>query len=135
MRKFLIGLGAAGFLACATAYADKIVLDLKDYDDDLMKDLDRTVKYFEPDIMGQNKDGVTEDAKILIEGFRYTEDYFTKKGSYPDAVKWSRAGQAHIEAALKKAANGEADAAAEEAREAVRQCKNCHDVYKPEKAR
>ena len=42
MHKFLIGLAAAGVLACASAYADKIVLDLKDYDDDLMKDLDRT---------------------------------------------------------------------------------------------
>ena len=135
MRLFLIGLGMAALLASVPAYADRVILDLKDYDDDLMKDLDRTIKYFEPDIAGQNNDNVADDAKVLAEGFSYTEKYFKNKGDYPDAVKWSQEGSAHIAAALKYVADNNYDAAVLEARGAVQQCKNCHEVYKPVTAR
>ena len=41
-------LGAA--IGLAAAYAEPQKSDYADYDDDLMNDLDRTIKYFEPDI-------------------------------------------------------------------------------------
>lgn len=135
MRLLLAGLSALILTVSASAYAEKVILDLKDYDDDLMKDLERTVKYFEPDITGQNSDGIADDAKVLTEGFVYTEQYFKKKGNYPDAVKWAQDGQAHIAAALKQVTANNYDAAAVEARAAVQQCKNCHEVYKPVTAR
>lgn len=135
MRLLLAGLSALIVTVSASAYAEKVILDLKDYDDDLMKDLERTVKYFEPDITGQNSDGIADDAKVLTEGFVYTEQYFKKKGNYPDAVKWAQDGQAHIAAALKQVTANNYDAAAVEARAAVQQCKNCHEVYKPVTAR
>jgi hypothetical protein len=135
MQRLLIGLGMIALMASVSAYADKIVLDLKDYDDDLMKDIDRTIKYFEPDIAGQNADGIADDAKVLAEGFAYTEQYFKKKGNYPDAVKWSQEGKDRIAAVLKYVAANNYDAAVLEARGAVQQCKNCHEVYKPVTAR
>ena len=66
--------------------------DYRDYDDDLMRDLERTVKYFEPDITAQNADAALEDAEMLAGGFRYTEDYFRKKPGAEDAVEISRKG-------------------------------------------
>jgi hypothetical protein len=135
MRKFILSAVGLALAASVSAHAERIILDLKDYDTDLMKDLERTIKYFEPDIAGQNNDGVADDAKILAEGFRYTEQYFAKKGSYPNAVQWSLEGQVRIAAVLKAVAAGDYDAAVVEARVAVQQCKNCHDVYKPVTAR
>jgi hypothetical protein len=135
MRLILATLSAVILTVNVSAFAGKVILDLKDYDDDLMKDLERTVKYFEPDIAGQNGDSIADDAKVLTEGFVYTEQYFKKKGNYPDAVEWAQEGQNHIAAALKYVAARDYDAAALEARGAVQQCKNCHEVYKPVTAR
>jgi len=56
-----------------SAYAQHRDLDLHDYDDDLMRDLDKTIKYFEPDITPEcaRRRGGRE---ILQDGFRYTEN-------------------------------------------------------------
>lgn len=134
--KFNTALVAIVLLALAgVAHAGKVSLDLKDYDTDLMKDLDMTNKYFEPDIGGQNLDNIHDDAKVLLNGFQYTEQYFSKKGNYPDAVKWSKDGEADIQKAIQLSEAKDFDNAAAAARDATQNCKNCHDVYKPEQAR
>ena len=133
MRKWVWA--GLGLLAASPVWADKVILDYKDYDDELMKTLEQTVKYFEPDVGGENLPGIAEDAGILNDGFKYTEQYFTKKGNYPDAVRWSKEGQAYIAAVLKNVQDKNFDAAAEAARGATQSCKNCHDVYKPNQAR
>ena len=135
MRKWVYTLGTVGLFISASAFADKVILDYKDYDDELMKTLEQTVKYLEPDIGGENISGITEDAGILNDGFKYTEQYFTKKGNYPDAVKWSQDGQTYLAAVLKNVKEKNFEAAAEAARGATQSCKNCHDVYKPNQAR
>jgi hypothetical protein len=127
---FLVAMGLPMILASPVA-----AFDFKDYDTDLMRDLDKTIKYFEPDITGKNADAAKEDAETLLGGFRYTEDYFTKKGGADDAVEISRKGVkliADVEQLLEKS---DFDAAAAAARDAPNLCKSCHDVYKPRLAR
>ncbi|CAN2535154.1 hypothetical+protein [Methylocapsa aurea] len=109
-------------------------LDLRDYDDDLMRDLEKTIKYFEPDITAQNSQAAKEDAEILLDGFRYTEDYFAKRGK-DDAVAISRDGSRLVADVVQKVDKGEFDAAAASAREATQVCKSCHEIYKPRLAR
>jgi len=116
--------------AIATPFAD-----YRDYDDDLMRDLERTVKYFEPDITAGNADAAKEDADVLADGFRYTEDYFRKKTGAEDAVEISRKGAKLIADAKGLVEKSDFEAAAAAAREATAVCKSCHDLYKPRLAR
>lgn len=109
-------------------------LDLRDYDDDLMRDLEKTIKYFEPDITAQNAQAAKEDAEVLLDGFRYTEDYFAKRGK-DDAVAISRDGARLVADVVAKVEIGEFEAAAASAREATQVCKSCHEIYKPRLAR
>ncbi len=124
-------LALAAVLASAPVIA---AIDLRDYDNDLMRDLDKTVKYFEPDITAQNADAAKEDAQVLLDGFKYTESYFTKKGA-DDAVEISRKGVKVINDVLANVDDNNFDAAAAAARETPNLCKSCHDIYKPRLAR
>lgn len=109
-------------------------IDLKDYDDDLMRDLDRTIKFFEPDITAKNAQAAKEDAEILLDGFRYTEDYFSKKGK-DDAVAISRDGSRLVDSVVQNIDKGDFEAAASAARDTTQACKSCHELYKPRLAR
>ena len=128
MRRLLIAASLCAGLGCGPVVA---ALDFKDYDDDLMRDLERTVKYFEPDITAKNAEAATEDAGVLADGFRYTEDYFAKKDNASDAVEISRKGAKLIAEARDYVEKADFEAAAARAREAVTVCKSCHDIYKP----
>ncbi|MCR6632865.1 MAG: hypothetical protein NVV74_24030 [Magnetospirillum sp.] len=127
MRKTLRLLGAVLVVTAGSAHA---ALDFSDYDDDLMRSLDKTIKYFEPDIAAKNAARVSEDAELLLEGFKYSEDYFARKGGHPQAVKIAQDGQFHVEAALSAVKNKDFDSAVNSAREAARTCRNCHDIYR-----
>jgi hypothetical protein len=131
IRKFVIQLAICAAALAGSAYAQHRDLDLHDYDDDLMRDLDKTIKYFEPDITAGNAQGAMEDAEILQDGFRYTEKYFTKKGDADDAVKISQQGEELIAAAIKSVGDNDFEAAAAAARDTAKTCRACHDVYKP----
>jgi len=115
-------------------WAESAELDFKDYDDDLMRTLDRTIKYFEPDITAKNAEGATEDGEILLDGFKYTEDYFSKVNK-ADAVRISQEGSALVSLALKLVATDDFEGAAANAREAITKCKACHDIYRPRLSR
>lgn len=124
-------LALAAVLASAPVIA---AIDLRDYDNDLMRDLDKIVKYFEPDITAQNAEAAKEDAQVLLDGFRYAESYFAKKGA-DDAVEISRKGVKVINDVLANVDNNNFEAAAAAARETPNLCKSCHDLYKPRLAR
>jgi hypothetical protein len=109
-------------------------IDLHDYDNDLMRDLDKTIKYFEPDLTAQNADAAKEDAQVLLDGFKYTEGYFSKKGAQ-DAVEISRKGVKVIGEVLASVDSNNFEAAATAARQTPELCKSCHDLYKPRLAR
>ncbi len=119
------------FLVAGPAHAERKEIDLRDYDDELMRDLDRTIKFFEPDITARNVEGAREDAEVLEEGFRYTEDYFSKKGNADDAVEISQKGLQSVAAALDALNANDFDKASASAREAAGTCRACHDIYKP----
>ncbi|MGO9848995.1 MAG: hypothetical protein ACLPKT_21050 [Methylocella sp.] len=46
IRKFVIPFAICAVALAGSAYAQHRDLDLHDYDDDLMRDLDKTIKYF-----------------------------------------------------------------------------------------
>ncbi len=130
IRKFVIPFAICAVALAGSAYAQHRDLDLHDYDDDLFLDLDKTIKYFEPDITAGKAQGAVEDAEILQDGFRYTEKYFTKKGD-ADAVKISQQGEELIAAAITSVGENDFEAAAAAARDTAKTCRACHDVYKP----
>lgn len=115
----------------SSGHAERKEIDLRDYDDELMRDLDRTIKFFEPDIAAKNIEGAKGDAEILEEGFRYTSDYFSKKTNADDAVEISQQGLRSVAAALASLNASEFDKASAAARDAARTCRACHDIYKP----
>jgi hypothetical protein len=129
-RPILLRLGLGASLIVSPALA----IDLHDYDDDLMRDLERTIKVFEPDIAAKNAQAAKEDAEILLDGFRYTEDYFTKKGK-DDAVAISRDGTKYVDAVMQNIDKGDFEGAVSAARDTTQACKSCHELYKPRLAR
>ena len=123
-------------LAAATAQgAQSVPLDLHDYDDELMRTLDQTVKYFEPDLSAGNATAAAEDAQVLRDGYQWMERYFQAKTGAEDAVKIAQLGEQYIVQAEKYAAEKNFDAAADSAHEAAKTCRVCHDTFKPIKAR
>ncbi|WP_363352017.1 hypothetical protein [Methylocystis echinoides] len=128
------GFSVVALVALASSAPVLAAIDLRDYDNDLMRDLDKTIKYFEPDITAKNADAAKEDAQILLDGFKYTENYFSKKNA-EDAVEISRKGVKVISDVIARVDGGDFDAAAAAAREAPQLCKSCHDLYKPRLAR
>jgi cytochrome c556 len=135
-RKKTILLAMLAALAGAgVALAEPAKSEYPDYDDELMKDLDRTIKYFEPDITASNESGVADDLAVLRQGFQYTEKYFAKRGNAPDAVKISQDGLKALDGVQKAFSEKKIDDAAAQARIATDACKACHDVYKPKQAR
>ncbi|HLN25474.1 MAG TPA: hypothetical protein VK558_15990 [Patescibacteria group bacterium] len=118
-------------ISSGVAYAATVDLDLHDYDDELMRTLDQTIKYFEPDISAGNVLASKEDADILRESYKWMETYFAKKGNAEDAVKIAQQGEEYIATASKLAAAKDFDGAADAAHSAARTCRACHDIYKP----
>lgn len=132
----LMGAATVGIgLDLCVAMAEPQKSEYADYDDDLMKDLDRTIKYFEPDVTGGNDAGVVDDIAVLKQGFEYTEKYFAKRGNAPDAVKISQDGLKALNEVQHLFTEKNVDGAAEKARDVTDACKACHDVYKPKQAR
>ncbi len=131
MRGSVLVAFVSAVLMTGPLYAEHRTLDLHDYDDDLMRDLDKTIKYFEPDITAGNAESALQDAAVLQDGFKYTEDYFAKKGGAEDAVTISRQGQDALAAAVRLVSDNNFEAAAAAARQIAQTCRSCHDVYKP----
>jgi hypothetical protein len=113
------------------AYAEHRVIDLKDYDDDLMHDVDRAIKFFEPDIKGGNAENALDDAGVIRDGFKYSAGYFAKKGGAEDAVKIAQDGLALVDAAEHAIEAKDLAGAAEIARQLPVTCRACHEIYKP----
>jgi hypothetical protein len=128
LRRMSILCGVSVVLAAGAALAD---IDLKDFDDDLMRDMDTAVKDLEPVIGARNAVAATGDAELLRDGFKQTEDYFARKGGASDAVDFARHSEELTAAVLKSIAANNFDAAASAARTLSKSCRTCHDVYKP----
>jgi hypothetical protein len=128
LRRMSILCGASVILAAGAALAD---IDLKDFDDDLMRDMDSAIKDLEPVIGAKNAVAAAGDAELLRDGFKQTEDYFAKKGGAADAVDFARHSAELTATVLRSINAGDFDAAGNTARALSKSCRNCHDVYKP----
>jgi len=124
--------GVIGFLLLfSAAQAQKKNIDLKDYDDDLMHDVERVLKFFEPDITAKNQSHALDDASVIQDGFAYAKDYFSKKEGAEDAVKIAADGLTLIGTAITSLKSNDFAAATEAARQIPATCKACHEIYKP----
>jgi cytochrome c556 len=120
-----------GLLALLSGGAVFAEVDLKDFDDDLMRDMDTAIKDLEPVVGAKNAVAATGDAKLLRDGFKQTEDYFARKGNAADAVEFARKSEELTATVLKEITANDFDAAANSARALSKSCRACHDVYKP----
>jgi hypothetical protein len=135
-RKTVLALVAVLAMTAGVSRADRIDLDLHDYDDELMRNLEQTLKYFEPDISDGNLTSYPDDVQLIQYAFSWVKAYFEKKG--PDGAR----GVAIAQQGLDQLAAIDVDvkaknfsAAADKAHAFTPICRSCHDIYKPNLAR
>ena len=121
-----ISAGLLGPLVQAT-----VSLDLTDFNDDVMRDMDDTMKRLDSDIATRNAASVTTDAQSIRDGLKWAQDYFTKKGNVEDAVKWARQGQDLADAVARSAQSSDFDTSLSTYDSLIKTCRACHDAYKP----
>jgi cytochrome c556 len=108
-----------------------VTIDLKDFDDDSMRDMDDANKDLQPVIGARNGQAAQADTQTIQSVLKETEDYFTRKGGTQDAVKIAQQGETALAAVIAALNRTDYDSAATAAREVTRNCKSCHDIYKP----
>ena len=121
---------AAVTLAAALAYA-AANLDLTDFDDDVMKNMDDTVKALDTDLATHNAKSAQSDAQAIHDGLHWAEEYFTRKGKVDDAVQLAKRGEGLAADIVKSAAANDFDTASSTYDSLVKNCRRCHDAYKP----
>jgi hypothetical protein len=119
-------LGLFGTLASASTD-----IDLTDFNDDVMKNMDDTVKTLDSDLAGRDAKAVQTDAGTIRDGLHYAEEYFTRKGNIEDAVRLAKRGEDLAAEVAKSAASNDFDAALTSYESLVKNCRRCHDAYKP----
>ena len=133
---------AAGLAAPLVAAADRaasegipsggtVSLDLSDFNDDVMRDMDDMMKRLDSDIATRDAKAVAGDSASIRERLGYALGYFTKKGNVEDAVRWARQAQDLIEAVTNTVQAGDFDTSLNKYDSLVKTCRACHNVYKP----
>lgn len=131
------GIAVLGALSIAVGLTGPLVaagtvnLDLSDFNDDVMRDMDDTMKRLDSDIATRDTRAVASDSVSIREGLKYAQDYFTKKGNIEDAVRWATQGQELAEAVANAVQAGDFDTSLSKYDSLVKNCRSCHDVYKP----
>ncbi len=128
IRKWVAVVGAMTALSGGAVFA---AIDLSDFNDDVMRAMDDAFKNLEPVLGAGDATAAKNDIDVLLEGYQWTDDYFTAKGGVDDAVKIAKDGHALIERAQAALAKNDLGGAAALARETAKNCKSCHDLYKP----
>jgi hypothetical protein len=108
-----------------------VSLDLSDFNDDVMRDMDDTMKRLDSDIATRDAKSVAGDTALIREGLKYAQDYFTKKGNVDDAVRWAKQAQELAEAVGSAVQANDFDTSLNKYDALVKTCRSCHDVYKP----
>lgn len=115
-----------GTLASAAAN-----IDLTDFDDDVMKNMDDIVKTLDSDLASRNAKSAQADAADIRDGLHWAEEYFKRKGNIEDAVQLARHGEDLAAEVARSAASNDFDAALTSYESLVKTCRRCHDSYKP----
>jgi hypothetical protein len=127
----LAALVCASTCALVRAESVHVDLDLTDFDDDNMRDMDDANKDLQPVLGARNAQAALSDAQVIQNVLKETEAYFTKKGGADDAVKFAQQGEASIAAVIEAVDKSDFDTAAAAARATAKNCRSCHDIYKP----
>ena len=106
-------------------------IDLSDFDDELMRNMDDAIKALDGSIGAMDVQASAVDAQFIAEGLEWAEGYFTAKGDVPDAVQWAAQGREFAAAIAAQTGKNDFDAAFTSYRSLVKTCRSCHDVYKP----
>ena len=106
-------------------------IDLTDFNDDIMRNMDDTVKTLDSDLAGHDGKSAQTDARVIQDGLHWAEDYFTRKGNVADAVQLAKRGEDLASDVAKSAASNDFDAALASYDSLVKTCRRCHDAYKP----
>jgi cytochrome c556 len=122
----LVVAAAAGTWALAAAS-----LDLSDFNEDIMKDMDDTVKALDSNISAHDVKSAASEAQSIRNGLHWAGDYFAKKGNVEDAVKLAKRGEELADAVGKSVSLNDFEAALASYDLLVRNCRACHDAYKP----
>ena len=132
-RKGLVSAGLISVLACTLVLADgvHVDLDLTDFDDDSMRDMDDANKDLQPVLGAKNSQAALSDARVIQNVLKETEEYFVKKGGTQDAVRIARQGETAVAAVIAALGKSDFDAATAAARDTAHNCRACHDIYKP----
>ena len=117
--------------ALAHAQSAHVDLDLSDFDDDSMRDMDDANKDLQPVLGARNAQAALTDAQFIQSVLQQTEAYFNKKGGTETAVKIARDGEAAVAEVIAAIGRQDFDAAAAAARATAKNCRSCHDIYKP----
>jgi hypothetical protein len=120
-------------LACIPVRADgvHVDIDLTDFDDDSMRDMDDANKDLQPVLGAKNADAALADAQVIQNVLRQTEAYFQKKGGTENAVKVAQQGELSVATVIAALGKGDFDGATSAARATAKNCRSCHDIYKP----
>jgi cytochrome c556 len=133
-RRWIAVLGALSVavgLAGPLIVAGTVSLDLSDFNDDVMRDMDDTMKRLDSDIATRDAKSIVSDTGAIREGLEYALDYFQKKGNVEDAVRWAKQAQELAEAVAGAVQANDFDTSLNKYDSLVKTCRSCHDVYKP----
>ena len=131
------GIAVLGALSIAVGVTGPLVaagtvrLDLSDFNDDVMRDMDDAMKRLDSDIATRDAKAVASDSASIREGLGYAQQYFTKKENVEDAVRWAKQAQDLVEAVTNAVQAGDFDTSLSKYDSLVKTCRACHDVYKP----
>jgi hypothetical protein len=133
IRYGLLLAALASALSCALirAEAAHVELDLTDFDDDSMRDMDDANKDLQPVLGAQNSQAALSDAQVIQGVLKQTEAYFVKKGGTGDAVRIAQQGETAVAAVIAALEKKDFEAATAAARDTAHNCRACHDIYKP----
>ncbi len=113
-------------LACAAAD-----IDLTDFNEDVMKNMDDTVKALDTDLATRDASSAQLDAQKIGQGLHWAQEYFARKGNVDDAVQMAKQGETLAADVGRSAASNDFDTALSTYDTLVKTCRRCHDVYKP----
>ena len=133
LRKWVVLAVAISGLFVALVHAEgvHVDLDLTDFDDDSMRDMDDANKDLQPVLGARNADAALADAQVIQNVLKQTEAYFTKKGGTDNAVRIARQGEVSVSVVIAALGKNDFDTAAAAARDTAKNCRSCHDIYKP----
>ncbi len=128
MRKWAYLIGWSLAVGSGLAWA---AVDLSDFDEYVMRDMDDANKDLGPALGAGNLEAALADAEVLKTGLDWTEDYFVAKGGTDDAVTLAQQGKTSLATVVAAIGRKDLDAATAAAREVGKNCTSCHDLYKP----